>query len=206
MTVADFLPTHVVPPDGLPTWSSPDATRPTAPLDPLLPVQVVERRGDWACALCSNGWSAWVDGRLLLPVPHGPPAAGQPAARTADPRPLLGTVEDQVSRYRRLVEELTSGRIDGAEFAEQTRGLRVGVIVDGNATWLYDARHERWLYCDGFTLEPYAVGRGPTDQGRADADRAEGDDGGPGGGGPGGSGPGDGGPGDAESYDGAAER
>ncbi len=132
------------------------------PLDPLLPVQVVERRGDWALALCSNGWSAWVDGRLLLSVPHGPPAAGQPAARTADPRPLLGAVEGELSRYRRLIEELAAGRLDGESFGQRTRGTRMGVVVDGEAVWLYDARHERWCYCDGSSLETYAVSARPS--------------------------------------------
>ncbi|WP_342668210.1 hypothetical protein [Streptomyces violens] len=163
MTVPDFLPSHVVPPDGLTTWSTPDAAWPGVRLDPLLPVQVVERRGDWALALCSNGWSAWVDGRLLLPVPHGPPAAGQAAARTADPRPLLGAVAGELSRYRELVEELAAGRLDGESFAERTRGMRLGMVVDGEAMWLYDARHERWCYCDGGTLETYAVERGPSE-------------------------------------------
>ncbi|WP_374117321.1 hypothetical protein [Streptomyces sp. RKAG293] len=163
MTVApDFLPTHVVPPEGLMTWSAPDATQPSGPLDPLLPVQVVDRRGDWALALCSNGWSAWVDGRLLLSVPHGPPAAGQPSARTADPRPLLATVEAEVGRYRRLVEELAAGQLDGEEFRERTRGMRSGVVVDGEAVWLYDARHERWCYCDGVSLRTFAASQRPS--------------------------------------------
>lgn len=165
MTVPDFLPSHVVPPDGLPTWSAPDATRPMPALDPLLPVQVVEREGDWARALCSNGWSAWVDGRLLLPVPHGPPAAGRPAARTADPRPLLSSVAQELSRYRELVEELSAGRLDGETFAERTRGLRVGLVVDGEAVWLYDARHERWCYCDGVSLATFTVGGPPAEHG-----------------------------------------
>ncbi|MFG2890928.1 hypothetical protein [Streptomyces sp. NPDC048248] len=162
MTAPAFLPSHVVPPEGMATWSAPDATRPLVPLDPLLPVQVVERRGDWALALCSNGWSAWVDGRLLLSVPHGPPAAGQPAARTADPRPLLGAVEGELSRYRRLIEELAAGRLDGESFGQRTRGMRVGVVVDGEAVWLYDARHERWCYCDGPSMETYAVSARPS--------------------------------------------
>ncbi|MFI9051046.1 hypothetical protein [Streptomyces sp. NPDC053427] len=162
MTAPAFLPSHIVPPDGMATWSAPDATRPTVPLDPLLPVQVVERRGDWALALCSNGWSAWVDGRLLLPIPHRPPAAGQPPARTADPRPLLGAVESELGRYRRLVEELAAGRLDGESFGQRTRGMRVGVVVDGEAVWLYDARHERWCYCDGVSLATYAVAAGPS--------------------------------------------
>ncbi|GGU46516.1 hypothetical protein GCM10010211_07560 [Streptomyces albospinus] len=162
MTSPDFLPSHVVPPGGLATWAAPDATRPLVPLDPLLPVQVVERRGDWALALCSNGWSAWVDGRLLLSVPHGPPAAGQPAARTADPRPLLGTAEDALGRYRQLVDELLAGQLDGESFGARTRGTRVGVVVDGDAVWLYDARHERWCYCDGAALQTFAVAREPS--------------------------------------------
>lgn len=162
MTVPDFLPSHVVPPDGMATWSAPDGTRPTVPLDPLLPVQVVDRRGDWALARCSNGWSAWVDGRLLLSVPHGPPATGQAAARTADPRPLLGATEGELGRFRRLVEELIAGRLDGESFAERTRGMRVGVVVDGEAVWLYDVRHERWCYCDGVSLQTFAVTEGPS--------------------------------------------
>ena len=33
---------------GMPAWETPDPARPAVPLDPLLPVQLVERRGDWA--------------------------------------------------------------------------------------------------------------------------------------------------------------
>jgi hypothetical protein len=47
-------------------------------------VAVVARQGDWTRVLCSNGWSAWVDGRDLTPlsaasVPAATPAAGHPA-------------------------------------------------------------------------------------------------------------------------------
>ncbi|MFE3547564.1 hypothetical protein ACFXN2_02710 [Streptomyces kronopolitis] len=162
MTSPDFLPSHVVPPEGMATWSAPDTTRPASPLDPLLPVQVIDRRGDWALALCSNGWSTWVDGRLLLSVPREAPAAAQPAARTADPRPLLGAVEGELARYRHLVEELAAGQLDGESFARRTRGNRLGVVVDGDAVWLYDARHERWCYCDGVSLQTYAVASKPS--------------------------------------------
>ncbi|MFF9786948.1 hypothetical protein [Streptomyces nigrescens] len=162
MTSPEFLPSHVVPPEGMATWSAPDTTRPSAPLDPLLPVQIIDRRGDWARALCSNGWSAWVDGRLLLAVPREPPAAAQPGARTADPRPLLGAAEGELIRYRKLIEELAAGQLDGESFARRTRGTRLGVVVDGDAVWLYDARHERWCYCDGVSLQTYAVTAGPS--------------------------------------------
>ncbi|WP_244315707.1 hypothetical protein, partial [Streptomyces albidochromogenes] len=161
MTTPDFRPTHVVPQDGLPAWEEPDVSLPTEPLDPLLPVRLIDRRGDWGQILCANGWSAWVDGRLLLSVPGDPPAAGQPMARTADPRPLLARVEESLSQYRRAAEDLTAGRTDGQGFHRRTRGLRVGMVVDGEAVWLYDAEHERWVHCDGTRLATYATSSSP---------------------------------------------
>ncbi|MFE9399599.1 hypothetical protein [Streptomyces flavidovirens] len=167
MTTPDFRPTHVVPGDGLAAWEEPDVSRPTEPLDPLLPVQLIGRRGDWGQILCANGWSAWVDGRLLVSVPQEPPAAGQPMARTADPRPLLAHVEESVSQYRRAAEDLTAGRTDGEGFRRRTRGLRVGMVVEGESVWLYDAEHERWVYCDGTHLVTYAATSSP---GNSDSD------------------------------------
>ncbi|WP_374225195.1 hypothetical protein [Streptomyces sp. ISL-98] len=157
----DFRPTHVVPQAGMPAWESPDVSRPTEPLDPLLPVQLIGRRGDWGEILCANGWSAWVDARLLVSVPQGPPGAHQPLARTADPRPLLARVEESLSQYRRAAEDLASGRTDGESFHRRTLGLRVGVVVDGESVWLYEAEHERWVYCDGTRLSTYAASSGP---------------------------------------------
>lgn len=160
--VPDFRPTHVVPRDGLPAWESPDPGLPTAPLDAFLPVRLVDRVGDWGHILCSNGWTAWVDARLLVSVPDDPPAAGRPLARTADPRPLIARAEDALGRYRRAAEELAGGRADGETFRQRTRGLRVGMVVDGESLWLYDAEHERWLYCDGTGLSTYAASSGPS--------------------------------------------
>lgn len=157
----EFRPTHVVPPDGLPAWESPDVARPTDPLDALLPVELRDRRGDWAYVACSNGWSAWVDGRLLVSVPRTPPAPGAPMARTADPRPLLARAEESLSRYRRAAQDLAEGRSDGEGFRQRTRGLRVGMVVDGESVWLYDAEHERWVFCDGARLSTYAAAAGP---------------------------------------------
>ncbi|MCR8941317.1 hypothetical protein NW249_04205 [Streptomyces sp. OUCMDZ-4982] len=157
----DFRPTHVVPPDGLPAWEAPDPARPTDPLDALLPVQLAERQGDWAYVVCSNGWAAWVDGRLLVSVPRTPPAPGQPLARTADPRPLLARAEEALNQYRRAAQDLAEGRSDGEGFRQRTRGLRVGMVVDGESVWLYDAEHERWVFCDGTQLSTYAVESGP---------------------------------------------
>ncbi|GGU94843.1 hypothetical protein GCM10010275_35680 [Streptomyces litmocidini] len=160
--VPDFRPTHVVPRSGLSAWEAPDPTLPTTPLDAFLPVRLVERAGDWGRVLCSNGWTAWVDARLLVSVPDDPPAAGGPLTRTADPRPLIARAEDALGRYRRAAEELGGGRLDGEGFRLRTRGLRVGMVVDGESVWLYDAEHERWVYCDGVGLGTYAASAAPS--------------------------------------------
>ncbi|MCT9009121.1 hypothetical protein ACWGKW_22070 [Streptomyces sp. NPDC054766] len=161
MTSPDFRPTHVVPQDGLPAWESPDPSRPTAPLDALLPVELVDRLGDWGRVVCANGWSAWVDGRLLIAVPQVPPAATRPLARTADPRPLLARVEDALTDYRKAAEELASGKLEAEAFRARTQGNRIGVVVDGESLWLYDGEHERWVYCDGTRLSTFAAERTP---------------------------------------------
>jgi hypothetical protein len=64
-----WAPSHTVPDEGLPAYDQPDAdTEAAAQLDPGLEVEVVETWGDWSLARCSNGWSAWVDGRVLTEV------------------------------------------------------------------------------------------------------------------------------------------
>ena len=150
-----FRPTHVVPPRGMPAWETPDPSRPTVPLDALLPVQLVERRGDWGHVRCANGWAAWVDGRHLVAVPADPPAAAGPAG-TADPRPLLARAEKALAEYRSAVEELAAGGLDGEAFHARTRDLRIGLVVDGESMWLYDPGDGRWVYGDGRRLGTYA--------------------------------------------------
>ncbi|MGI5400780.1 hypothetical protein ACQEVG_15235 [Streptomyces sp. CA-135486] len=169
MATEEFRPTHVVPRDGLPAWESADVSRPTDSLDPLLPVQLVDRRGDWGRIVCANGWSAWVDGRLLVSVPQDPPVPGGTPARTENPRPLLGRVAESLSQYRRAAEDLATAGTDGETFRRRTQGLRLGVVVDGESMWLYDAEHERWVYCDGSRLSTYAAGSAPDAAPRPDA-------------------------------------
>ncbi|MDH6574509.1 hypothetical protein [Kitasatospora sp. MAP5-34] len=152
-----FRPTHVVPEDGLPTWAAPDPSHPTARLDPLLPVRLAETSGDWACVVCSNGWSAWVDGRLLVALPHHPPGTARPLTTTADPRPLLAELERSLASYRRLVDELADGRLDLETFRRRSHGLRVGAVLDGPAAWLLDLDQGRWYFCDGARLQTYAT-------------------------------------------------
>ncbi|MFF4380680.1 hypothetical protein [Kitasatospora sp. NPDC001547] len=152
-----FRPTHVAPPDGLASWEAPDPGRPATRLDPLLPLRLLDRRGDWARILCSNGWTAWVDGRLLVALPQTPPTAGAPPARTADPRPALAEAGGALARYRALLEDLATGALDLEAFRERTRGLRIGLVVDGEAVWLFDPVHDRWCYGDGLQLQTYAA-------------------------------------------------
>jgi hypothetical protein len=64
-----FSVTHLVPRKGLPAWATPDPTYPAvARLDPGLGIQLVTWWGEWAHIRCSNGWEAWVNGRLLKPA------------------------------------------------------------------------------------------------------------------------------------------
>ncbi|WP_342456342.1 hypothetical protein [Streptomyces coeruleorubidus] len=156
MTTPGFRPTHVVPQHGMPAWEAPDPARPTVDLDPLLPVQLVERQGDWGHVLCFNGWSAWVDGRRLVAVPQDPPAADGPLTRSADPRPLLARAQEALARYRSAVEDVAGG-LDRESFHARTHGLRIGVVVDGESVWLYDAAHGHWVYADGTRANTYAT-------------------------------------------------
>lgn len=158
---ADFHPTHVVPREGLPAWEEPDVSRPTAALDPFLPVRLLSRRGEWGEILCANGWSAWVDGRLLVPVPEPPPAGGRPPLRAEDPLPLLAHTAEALERYRRAAGELAPGRTEAEAFRAATRGLRAGIVIDGESVWLYEEASGRWMYGDGTGLVTFAVDEGP---------------------------------------------
>ncbi|MFI5287256.1 MAG: SH3 domain-containing protein [Candidatus Dormibacteria bacterium] len=61
-----WTPSHSVPPQGMRAWGAPDPSGPVvANLAPGLPIQVAEVRGAWARVICSNGWTGWVDGRII---------------------------------------------------------------------------------------------------------------------------------------------
>jgi hypothetical protein len=66
MGAGGWAPTHSVPPQGMRAWAAPDPAGPVvANLAPGLPIQVTEVRGAWARVVCSNGWTGWVDGRII---------------------------------------------------------------------------------------------------------------------------------------------
>ena len=167
MTELEFRPTHVVPLGGMQTWSGPDAGQPSARLDPLLPVHMLTRQGDWARVACSNGWAAWVDGRLLLALPDGPPGTAQPLAEAPEPAAMLARIERAVGVYRQLAEQLADGRIDLGTFRARSTDLRLGVVVDGESAWLLDLDRDRWWYCDGTRLQTFATVEAPPGAGSA---------------------------------------
>jgi hypothetical protein len=161
----DFRPTHVAPTDGLATWAHPDFSEPSARLDPLLPVLVAEVRGDWVHVVCSNGWSGWADGRLLVSLPQRPPSAAPgPPSAAADPRPLLLRLEHALTQYREAAEDVADGTIDLETFRHLTHGLRLGVVLDGDAGWLLDLDEGRWYYCDGLRLRTLATTGPPSSE------------------------------------------
>ena len=74
--VPGWAPNTSAPADGLDAWPVPDPSRPRiARLEPGLPLLAVERAGDWARVVASNGWSGWVDARRLA---VGAPTATAP--------------------------------------------------------------------------------------------------------------------------------
>jgi len=105
-----------VPTGGLSAWAQADGSGPpVARLDAGQDVELVERSGDWARVICTNGWAGWVDGRLLvskamsatvtapatLPPSVEPPTVtafgGAPAAFTAPPAAAFSPVGDTIA-------------------------------------------------------------------------------------------------------------
>lgn len=123
MTIRPGRPAYTVPAVGMAARAIPDAgSGIVAHLDPGLTVELVERRGDWANIICSNGWSTWVDARELMGTagpprvldPGGPtlPLDQQPATSvhatlaTKEQQPAAGSVSWSKSRRLRLVISL----------------------------------------------------------------------------------------------------
>jgi hypothetical protein len=98
-----------------------------------------------------------VDGRLLVALPRSPDGASQPLTAMTDPRPLLAGLEQALTAYRGLVDELAAGRLDLEAFQRRAAGFRLGAVVDGSSAWLLDLDRDRWFYCDGTRLQPYAT-------------------------------------------------
>ncbi|MFI5259036.1 MAG: PrsW family glutamic-type intramembrane protease [Candidatus Limnocylindrales bacterium] len=62
-----WAPTHFVPRGGMAAWDYPDPRRPpVAMLSERVELIVVGQAGAWAQVRGVNGWTGWVDGRLLI--------------------------------------------------------------------------------------------------------------------------------------------
>jgi hypothetical protein len=133
-----FEHTHRVPVGGLPTWPAPDTSQPQGPLlASELDVRVFEWWGDWAHVQCSNGWTAWVDGRYLTAI--GAPAASttamQPPALDTSPVkvgavpltvPLVGAVACAISA---LLPWISQG-----QFSDNAMNLPISFLFDYQTT------------------------------------------------------------------------
>lgn len=65
--VPGWTPTHVVPAGGMAAWDAPDPARPPiANLQAGVELVVQAQSGAWAQVRGLNGWSGWVDDRLLV--------------------------------------------------------------------------------------------------------------------------------------------
>lgn len=69
---AAWAPTHTVPAAGLIAWERPDPAAPSVQLAARTPLRVESTLGAWARVSAENGWTGWVDGRLLGVVPDEP--------------------------------------------------------------------------------------------------------------------------------------
>jgi hypothetical protein len=98
-----FQVTHVAGRNGAPTWPSPDPNAPPGPrLDPGVPVQGIESRGDWWLVRCENGWEAWTDGRWME-APGAPATWPKAGGGGGGGRTGLGTGSDEVATPVRVV-------------------------------------------------------------------------------------------------------
>jgi hypothetical protein len=74
-----WFPDHQAPAGGMYHWSTPGEGQPVGRLGERVKLRVEETAGAWARVTGSNGWSGWVDGRLLAPL-SPPPEETPPAA------------------------------------------------------------------------------------------------------------------------------
>jgi SH3 domain-containing protein len=74
-----FVPTHAIPPGGLPVFVYPDAShQPVGTVTAGDRVMAVASAGDWIQIRTIEGWVGWVDGRQLMPVSPADPMPGAP--------------------------------------------------------------------------------------------------------------------------------
>lgn len=69
---AGWAGTHRAPGEGMDVWAHPDPTTdPSSEVEGGVELQVTETSGEWAMVVAENGWSGWVDGRMLEQIGEG---------------------------------------------------------------------------------------------------------------------------------------
>lgn len=122
-----------VPPGGLAAWDAPDPSRPsTVALAEGLPLDVLQRMGDWAEVRAENGWTGWVDGRQLAT----PTDDTMSAAASTSPLVVAGLAVALVGAFLPWV---TFGSLDESAWGvpvrfllgmeDDTGGIRVGPVL-----------------------------------------------------------------------------
>lgn len=120
-----------VPPGGLAAWDAPDPSRPsTAALAEGLPLDVLQRVGDWAEVRAENGWTGWVDARQLAT------AVVDTTTTTTSPLVLAGLAVALVGAFLPWV---SFGSLDESAWGvpvrfllgmeDDTGGIRVGPVL-----------------------------------------------------------------------------
>jgi SH3-like domain-containing protein len=90
--------THEVPRGGMSAWAQPDPQfPPVTQLSERVRLRVEETRGAWSRVSAENGWSGWVDGRLLrsagaVGAAAGASSATQFGSMVLRPLPLVGGI------------------------------------------------------------------------------------------------------------------
>ena len=150
-----FVPTHRVPPAGLPAWAAPGYpyTPPAATLEAGGEVQLVRSWGDWAQVLLPDGEVFWIDSRQLLP--HGPDGeSGRTSVATdGDVEALRLQLARALDLYSRALDDLDAGRIDRPSF--QRQALRAGLVIRDDDAWILDVAGGAWYCYDGARLRRF---------------------------------------------------
>src|SRR4029077_16023590 len=85
---------------------------------------------------CENGWSAWVDGDVLVAV--------------GDTSAVWVKIENAFATMRQLRADFEAGRIDEQTYRNRT--LEAGLIVHDGGAWMLDLVNGCLHRYDGFQL------------------------------------------------------
>ena len=151
MANGEFVPTHVVPADGLPAWTTPDGEfPPITTLTAGLPVSVFQRQDAWARVATRDGWTGWLDGNRLVQLGSAPPTAAPPPPPPAPPPPP-STATTPTGRVEPVNVAL------GAAVLSLIGSLLPWSFIDGNAIVGLGSEWAPWAFLAGLFALGFAV-------------------------------------------------